>query len=46
MVLFFWTRRGAWCLVPGEGKEGAAGGVLGGGSFPLDEKGCLVPGVW
>ena len=28
---------GAWCLV--KKKEGAAGGVLGGGSFPLDEKG-------
>ena len=27
-------------------KEGTAGGVLGGGSFSLDEKGCLVLGVW
>ena len=28
---------GAWCLV--KKIEGAAGGVLGDGSFPLEEKG-------
>ena len=32
--------------MPGKKKEGTAGGISGGGSFSLDEKGCLVLGVW
>ena len=27
------------------GETGGAAGDLGAGSFPLDKKGCLVPGV-
>ena len=32
--------------MPGKKKEGTAGGISGGGSFSLDEKGSLVLGVW
>ena len=41
MVLEVLTR-GSRGKVPGKKKEGTAGGISGGGSFSLDEKGCLV----
>ena len=42
--VWFWTR-GSRGEVPGKKKEGTAGGISGGGSFSLDEKGSLVFGV-